>query len=283
MRSWQRWTIRILILLAVVAIGMLWYGYSTARSDPIVRETRIAVQGWPAGERPVRILLMSDIHVAGPDMPPERLERIVAHANGLRPDVVLIAGDFISEKRAATHVYTFDEIAAPLAGLRTRLGTFAVLGNHDHWVDADAARAALGRANVSVLNNEAARAGPLAIGGLDDDHTGHADLGRTLAAMRAAGGIPILLSHSPDPFPDVPGRVPLMVAGHTHCGQISLPIIGPLATASRHGTRYACGRIDENGKTLIVSAGLGTSILPVRIGAVPDVWLIEIGPEASGQ
>jgi len=267
--------------LLVLALLMGWYGYSTARSDPIVRETRVAIRDWPAGARPVRILLMSDIHVAGPDMPPERLERIVEHANGLRADAVLIAGDFISEKRVATHVYNFDEIAAPLAGLRAPLGVFAVLGNHDHWVDADAARAALSRANVRVLNNEAARAGPLAIGGLDDDYTGRADLGRTVAAMQAAGGIPVLLSHSPDPFPDVPGQVPLMVAGHTHCGQISLPLIGPIATMSRHGQRYACGRIEEDGRTLVVSAGLGTSILPIRIGAVPDMWLIELGPETA--
>lgn len=279
-RSLKRWTIGVLVGLLILALLMAWHGYSTARGDPVVRETRIAIRDWPAGERPVRILLMSDIHVAGPDMPPERLERIVAHANGLRPDAILIAGDFISEKTLSTRTYSFDEIAGPLAGLRARLGVFAVLGNHDHWVDADAARAALARADLRVLNNDAARAGPLAIGGLDDDHTGHADLGRTLAAMQAAGGIPILLSHSPDPFPEVPGGVPLMVAGHTHCGQISLPLIGPLATASRHGSRYACGRMVEDGKTLIVSAGLGTSILPIRIGAVPDMWLIELGPEA---
>lgn len=283
MKDWMRWPIRILLALFVIAIGLLWYGYSVAGSEPVVRETRAAVRDWPAGQRPVRILLMSDIHVAGPDMPPERLERIVSHANGLRPDAVLIAGDFISDKRVATHVYNFEEIAAPLAGLRARLGVFAVLGNHDHWVDADAARAALSRANVRVLNNEAARAGPLAIGGLDDDYTGHADLARTLAAMRTAGGVPVLLSHTPDPFPDVPQSVPLMVAGHTHCGQISLPLIGPVATMSRHGKRYACGRIEEDGKTLIVSAGLGTSILPIRIGAVPDMWLIEIGPETPGR
>lgn len=278
-RGLLRWLAIVLAGLLILALLFALYGYRTALADPIVRETRVEVADWPRGTPPVRILLMSDIHVAGPDMPPSRLEAIVAHANGLAPDAVLIAGDFISEKTVATQTYSFDEIAAPLAGLRARLGVFAVLGNHDHWVDAGAARAALGRANVRVLNNEAARAGPLAIGGLDDDHTGHADLARTLAAMQTAGGIPILLSHSPDPFPDVPGRVPLMVAGHTHCGQISLPFLGPLATASRHGKRYACGRIVEDGKTLIVSAGLGTSILPIRIGAVPDMWLIEIGPE----
>lgn len=282
-RTLKRWLVGVLAGLLILALLTAWYGYSVARTDPIVRETRVAIPGWPAGERPVRILLMSDIHVAGPDMPPERLTRIVEHANGLRPDAVLIAGDFISEKRVATHVYNFDEIAAPLAGLRARLGVFAVLGNHDHWADANSARAALGRANVRVLNNDAARAGPLVIGGLDDDYTGHADLGRTVTAMRAADGVPVLLSHSPDPFPDLPRDVRLMVAGHTHCGQISLPFIGPVSTMSRYGNRYACGRIDEDGRTLVVSAGLGTSILPIRIGAVPDIWLIELGPEASGR
>jgi hypothetical protein len=262
---------------------LVGYGYWAATRDPVVRETRVAVRAWPAGQRPVRILLASDIHVAGPDMPPDRLARIVEQINALAPDVVLIAGDFISEKATTTHSYTFDEIMAPLAGLRAPLGTFAVLGNHDHWVDAAAARRALIQANVRPLNNEAVRAGPLAIGGLDDDYTGHADLGRTLVAMQVAGGVPVLLSHSPDPFPDLPVDVPLMVAGHTHCGQISPPLIGPLATASRYGKRYVCGRIDEKGRTLLVSAGLGTSVLPLRIGAAPDLWLIEIGPAAPPQ
>jgi hypothetical protein len=238
----------------------------------------VEVAFWPAGQRPLRVLVASDIHVAGPDMPPQRLARIVEQMNALRPDIVLLAGDFISEKASATRIYSFDEIMAPLAGLRAPLGTFAVLGNHDHWVDAAAAKEALVRSSVRPLSNEAVRVGQLAIGGLDDDYTGRADLGRTLALLRAVGGVPILLSHSPDPFPEVPAWLPLMVAGHTHCGQISPPLIGPLATASRHGRRYVCGRVDEGGRTLVVGAGLGTSILPLRIGAVPDMWLIEVGP-----
>ena len=274
----MRWAFRLLILLLIAAIAVAGYGLWTARQEPVVREARVEVANWPAGEPSLEILLMSDIHVAGPDMTPERLEGIVAQANALSPDIVLIAGDFISEKRVQTVAYSFDEIAAPLAHLRAPLGVFAVLGNHDHWVDADAARAALSQAGVRVLTNEAVRAGPLAIGGLDDDYTGQAELGRTLVAMQMAGGVPVLLSHSPDPFPALPEDVPLMVAGHTHCGQIRLPLVGALATASRHGKRYACGRIDERGRTLIVSAGLGTSIVPLRIGAVPDMWLSEIGP-----
>ena len=96
--------------------------------------------------------------------------------------------------------------------------------------------------------------------------------------MRALPGARILLSHSPDPFPGVPGDVALMLAGHTHCGQVRLPFLGAVKTMSAYGQRYACGLIRENGRTLIVTAGLGTSGLPLRLGAVPDLWLIRLGP-----
>lgn len=221
-------------------------------------------------------MLISDIHVAGPDMPPARLARIVGRIDALKPDLVLIAGDFVSDKRLSTRRYGTAEAVAPLARLHPRLGTFAVLGNHDHWRDAAAISTALAHAGVRVLDNQAVRAGPLAVGGLDDAFTGHDDLAATLASLRAVGGVPVLLSHSPDPFPSVPAAVPLTVAGHTHCGQIRLPIVGPLATMSDHGARYACGLIREQGKILIVGAGLGTSVLPLRLGAVPDLWLVTL-------
>lgn len=267
------------LLLAILAGAVLtaWM-YRVALADPVVRRAEVAIPGAPEG---LRLLLLSDVHVGGPDMPPDRLARIVAQANALRPDLVVIAGDFVSDKRLSTHHYPLAQATAPLAGLRSRFGTFAVLGNHDHWRSAAAARAALARAGVRVLDNTAARAGPLAIGGLDDDYTGHANLPRTLAALRAAGGVPVLLSHSPDPFPHVPAAVRLMLAGHTHCGQIRLPLIGALTYMSVHGGRYACGLVREGDRTLIVSAGLGTSVLPLRLGAVPDLWLVTLRPPQS--
>jgi predicted MPP superfamily phosphohydrolase len=276
----MRWFLRLLILLLVVGLAMAGYGYWTATRGPVVREARVELRNWPKDQRPLRLLLLTDIHVQGPDMAPERLLRIVEQANALAPDMVLLAGDFIGDRELRTRSYSAEEMAAPLAALRAPLGRFAVLGNHDHWNNGPAVRAALTGAGIRVLVNEAVRVGPLALGGVDDDHTARSDLGRTLVGMQMAGGVPVLLSHSPDPFPALPEDVPLMLAGHTHCGQIRLPWIGPLATASRHGKRYACGRYDERGRTLIVSAGLGTSVLPFRIGAVPDMWLVELGPKA---
>jgi len=184
----------------------------------------------------------------------------------------------ITDKRLATRHYAMADAVAPLAGLRPRIGSFAVLGNHDHWRNAGEARRALRQAGIRVLDNDAAAAGPLVVGGLDDAFTGRHDVGRTVARMRALPGARILISHSPDPFPELPADIGLMAAGHTHCGQVRLPIVGALSTMSKYGQRYACCRIDEDGRTLIVTAGLGTSGITLRLGAVPDLWLIELRP-----
>jgi len=259
----------------LVGLALLAGMYRVAASDPIVRSATLNVNGLAT---PVRLVLLSDIHVAGPDMPPSRVRRIVGQINALRPDIILIAGDFVSDKKVSTHRYTVAEAIAPLADLKARLAIIAVIGNHDHWRDAGSVRAELARAGIRVLDNDAARVGPITVGGVDDPFTGYDNLNLAVARMRSMPAPRILLSHSPDVFPRVPQDVILTLAGHTHCGQIRLPVIGALSTMSNYGERYACGRIDENGRTLIVSAGVGTSLLPLRFGAVPDFWLIELRP-----
>ena len=269
--------IRLFLLSALLGVAVLGWGYAGAVSEPTIRRTELSLRDWPRDAPPLDLLLISDIHVAGPDMPPARLARIVEEIGALRPDLVLLAGDFVSDKAVATRTYPLAEAVLPLKRLRPRLGTFAVLGNHDHWRDKAGGKAALEAAGVRVLDNEAVQVGPVALGGLGDAFSGQDDLPTTVRAMRGLVGARILLSHSPDPFPDLPDEIGLMVAGHTHCGQIRLPLIGAISTMSRYGERYACGVIRENGKVLVVGAGLGTSILPLRIGAPPDMWLIRIG------
>ena len=274
----RRFLKRSFLICVIAGAALLLFSYGTAVREPIVRSIRVAAPGWPSGAPPLRLVLIADVHVAGPDMPPARLGRIVDRINRLSPDIVLIAGDLVSDKRTATRYYSHDEAIAPLAALRPRIAALAVLGNHDHWRDASAARRALARAGIRLLANQAVQVGPVAVGGLDDDFTGRADLPATVAALRRLSGPRLILSHSPDPFPDLGPDIFLMLAGHTHCGQIAPPLIGPVSTMSRYGRRYACGLVAEGGRTLIVSAGLGTSVLPLRLGAVPDMWLVEIGP-----
>lgn len=263
-----------LAALLILGLAVTGWSYRTALSDPVVRRAEIALPGLTA---PVRAVLISDLHVAAPDMPPERLQRIVAQIDALRPDIVLIGGDFIGDGRLSSPV-TAEEAIRPLAALRPRFGTIAVLGNHDYWNDAAAVRDALARAGIRLLMNDAVAAGPLAVGGLDDDFTGRSGMARTLRRLRSTPGARLMLSHSPDPFAGLPGDVTLMLAGHTHCGQIRLPLFGAFTYESRYGSRFGCGLVEEEGRTLIVTAGLGTSVLPLRLGAVPDLWLLELRP-----
>lgn len=124
---------RFLVLMALIGIGTVAWGYWTAISDPQIRYADVDMVPSSGLESRLRMLLLSAIHVAGPDMPPDRLHRIVQQANAQRPDAVLIAGDFVSDKRLATTSFSLEDAVAPLRDLRSRLGTFAVLGNHDHW------------------------------------------------------------------------------------------------------------------------------------------------------
>lgn len=263
------------MMLAAFVAGKAW---SDTMAEPAVRQTVIEVDGLARDTPPIRIALLSDIHVAGPDMPPARVARIVARVNALRPDLIVIAGDLVSEKRSATRVYSPAEAVAPLAALKAPLGVVAVPGNHDHWFDMPAIAAELRKNGILLLANEAAQLGPLAVGGLDDDFTGRADMRATLAAIEGLPGARIMLSHSPDPFPDMPASVPVMLAGHTHCGQIAWPWGGSPVSMSEYGQRYACGRVDEGGQVLVVGAGLGTSVLPFRLFTRPEIWLIKIVP-----
>lgn len=269
-----------LAALAAAPLVLATYMYAGATSDPVVRVATIAMPDWPAGAPPQRVVLLSDIHVAGPDMPPSRVARIVQQVNALKPDVVLLAGDFVSDKTVSTKTYSSAAGLAPLSQLHPPEGVFAVLGNHDHWRNAGDVRSALSAANVQVLDNAALSVGPIRLGGVDDDYTGNAKLDATVAAMRSGRGSKVLLTHSPDVAPNAPKDVTLILAGHTHCGQIRLPFVGPVAYVTKFGERYNCGIKAEGSRRVVVTAGLGTSVLPLRLGAVPEIWLLTLRPRS---
>jgi predicted MPP superfamily phosphohydrolase len=276
----KRVLIALLLLALTVPVPVL--GYINATADPVVRHADVGLRDWPAGARPIRVALLADAHVQGPDLSPERMTRIAAQVNAQKPDLILIAGDFSGDRTLRTRLYSETEIAASLSGLRAPLGVYAVLGNHDHWRDGPAMKRAVTAAGIPVLVNQAVRAGPLTIAGADDIHTGNADVEALMRSAAAFPGPAIVLSHSPDIAPVLPPQFGLVLAGHTHCGQIVLPLIGRLATASRYGERYACGLVREPDRTTIVSAGIGTSVLPFRFGAPPDFWMVMLGPIAPG-
>ncbi|MEL6486761.1 MAG: metallophosphoesterase [Pseudomonadota bacterium] len=250
-----------LIVLSIIAIALGWKIWSDTMSDPVIERLTVTSEALPTGSAPVRIALVADIHMAGPDMPPERVARIVEQTNALGADIIAVAGDLVSEKRTGTKVYTPSEVIAPLGALQAPIGIVLVPGNHDHWYDWPALASELAKfPHITVLENEAMQLGPLALGGVDDDFTSHDDVSKTLEAMETLTGPRVILTHSPDIFPDLPNDIVLMMAGHTHCGQIAYPWGGSPAKMSRYGDAFACGVVEEDGKTLVTSAGLGTSI-----------------------
>lgn len=269
------WHLPVLAVVLALALGV--YGWREARRDPVVRRADIALPDWPAGAPPISVALFSDIHAESWTMDAGRLARIVAQVNALHPDLVIIAGDTINGMGEAEVARALPALSA-LGGLKAPLGVVGVLGNHDYWTDPVATRQALAAQGVTMLANDAVARGPLAIGGLDDQPTRHARLGKTVTAMAGLPGARILVAHSPDIGPDMPDDVALLLAGHTHCGQVVLPWIGPVTHVSRYRARYLCGLVREGRRTVIVGAGLGTSVLPVRFLAPPDLWLIRLGP-----
>lgn len=249
----------------------------------------------------LRIAVIADVHACRPWMTPERIRSVVDLCNGLAPDLTVLLGDYVSSMNAVTEHVPSGEWSAALSGLSAPLGVFAILGNHDWWEDSIAqrnrhgptiAQKALEAVGVKVLENETVRINKdgkaFWLAGLGDqlallprsEHNrigwrGVDRLDDTLAAVDDEAAV-ILLAHEPDIFPRVPRRVSLTLSGHTHGGQVRLFGWSPVVP-SRYGNRYAYGHVEEEGRHLIVSGGLGMSIAPIRFGVRPEIVLLELG------
>jgi predicted MPP superfamily phosphohydrolase len=170
-------------------------------------------------------------------------------------------------------------IAVEMGKLRAPLGTIAVLGNHDWWNDGERITRALRQAGLTVLENEARRieygGKSFWVAGVADMWTRKPDIAGSLAQVNSDDPV-ILITHNPDIFPDVPPRVSLTLAGHTHGGQVNLPFIGRPIVPSNFGQRYASGHVVEDGRHLFVSDGIGTSIIPVRFRVPPEIVILTL-------
>jgi len=260
-----------LALLAAAAGG---WGLLIEPARLVHRVEEVQVPGLP----PLTVALLSDIHAGCNFVDEPRLREVVAAINEQHPDVVALLGDYVTENRFASPI-PVETTARLLGGLRAPGGVFAVLGNHDWWQDGPRARQALEEAGVRVLDGEATtievRGQRLSLLGVPDATTRPAYLDQAIERAPTAGPV-IALTHSPDVFPKMPSRVRLTLAGHTHGGQVRLPLLGSLVVPSRYGQRYVRGHIEEEGRHLYVTSGLGMSIFPVRFGVPPETVLLRV-------
>ncbi len=225
----------------------------------------------------LRVALLADLHVGSPFNGTASLERVVRRAQEADPDLILLLGDYVIHGVVGGHFVSPETTARILSRLAAPLGVFAVLGNHDWWLDAPRVRAALESEGIPVLEDEAvpveASACGLWLAGVGDYWEGEHDVDRALS--KVPEGAPVIaFTHNPDIFPDVPERVALTVAGHTHGGQVRLPLLGRPLVPSDFGQRYAAGHVRESGRHLFVSTGIGTSMLPVRFRVPPVVTIL---------
>jgi uncharacterized protein len=209
--------------------------------------------------------------------PPEVIQRAVDRRNEAAADVILLGGDFVTFRS-----YYVDRLIEPLRQLRAPLGVFAVLGNHDHWTGADDVRRALPAAGVQLLHNASVRLSSpfenVRLVGIDDHFSGWPDA--SVVDWPGADAVTILNIHEPSGLLDVADRhFDLALAGHTHGGQIVLPLIGaPVTPSGALSRRYMAGRYSVGGgRELMVSRGVGNGgFLPIRYGAPSDVVIVTV-------
>lgn len=284
-----------------IALAGLFAGVHAILVEPVLQ---LRVQRWvlhPAtwrrGHR-LRLVILADLHAGGLNMNEARVEAIVARANDLGGDLILLLGDY-----RATHPWQLHRVpittAAPiLAGLKAPLGVHAVLGNHD-WRDQLRlygptrgrihTQIALEEAGIPVLVNRAVKIGAgdqaFWLAGLDSqsayrgfarrrEWAGLDDLPNTLKQLTDDDPV-ILMAHEPDIFVNMPQRIALTVSGHTHGGQVRFGPWVPVVN-SRYGSRFAWGHVNEEGRDLVVSGGLGCSGLPIRFGSPPEITVVDL-------
>ena len=262
------------IVAAAAAAALAWAGWIEPRRLVTVRRT-LELPRWPPALDGVRLGLLSDIHGGAPHAGAKSITRAVERLNDEAPDVVLLLGDYIDAHPLWGGRLPPEDIARALGDLRAPLGVFAVLGNHDWKQAGDAMWRALTGAGIEVLENRSARAGDFHVAGLADLRLRRPDLPTALAGIPPDAPV-ILLSHDPDVFPYVPDRVALTLSGHLHGGQVAIPVLRRPALPSRYGERYARGHVVEDDRHLYVSSGFGTSGLPLRLLAPPEVVILEL-------
>lgn len=270
--------------IAVFEVGY-WlniYAWFVEPNQLVVRRIEIVSEDWQGA--PLTIAAISDTHVAGPHVDAARMGRIVQRVNALRPELVVLLGDYVNGRlhpaeRSPAENQEITGGIATFAVLRARYGVVGVIGNHDVWYDRAIVQTEMENAGVATLWNRhivIRRTGgaPLVIAGLADFSTGDPDFAAALDGAPEDADT-LVISHSPDPFVNMPRGPALMLAAHGHCGQVTIPFVGrPIVPLVND--RFACGLVEENGRRMYVTGGIGTSMIPVRFLNPPEIVLITL-------
>ena len=271
--QWWTW------LAAACVLAVLVQGFVVEPGELVERDYALAPRGWPRACDGLRVDVVADTHTGSPRNGLDHFDEVVKRLSDDDSKIVLMAGDYVILKVLLGRYVPASDTAEHLKPLLARKPVYAVLGNHDWWKGGPAVREAFAAVGVHMIDN---RAEAVSVGGcrfwlvgLGDALEGKPDIPGAFAQVTDDAPV-IALTHEPSLFPRIPARAALTVAGHTHGGQVRLFGYSPV-TSSRYGNRYAYGHVIEQDRHLIVSGGLGTSILPIRLGVPPEIVLIRLG------
>ena len=256
-----------------------WTEFARAQ-DIAWRTAHCAPPGWRERSQALHVAILADLHVGSHTDDADRLIKIVSKVNRRMPDIVLLLGDYVNMQPFGGGRVPPSVTSAILEELNAPLGIYAVLGNHDHDYGPERITGALTQAGVKVLDNAseviASPKGDFVLFGLPALAPNGSGVNGLVAD--APGDLPgIVMAHDPAFFAHVPAGPYITVSGHTHGGQFRLPKIGAVVNSSRAPLRWTHGHVVEKDRHLYVSSGIGTSVIPLRIGCPPEVNFLHLG------
>ena len=280
-QSWRKLIRAALASFLLFILACLGWGFFIEPNRLVVQQATIQIDNWPKELSGLRIAMIGDIHTGGPFIDDNKLRKIVELTNQQNPDLIVLLGDYMSPNSWHSHRVEPEVTAAAMKNLRAPLGVYTVLGNHDWWYNGAKVRRAFEDNGIPVLDDEVAeikwRDKSFWLAGLADLWTRPQHISETVAKV-PPGATVIALTHNPDIFPNLPRSVPLLLAAHTHGGQVNLPLIGTPIVPSRFGPKYTRGHVFENDHHMYVTSGIGTSIMPIRFRVTPEIVILTINP-----
>lgn len=269
-------------LLALGGVGATTAGAWGFLVEPRIvkqRDIRLESAKWPGHRSELRVAVLGDFQVGAPWFKVKQLDKVVARVNALEPDLVVLLGDYVIEGVLFGRFVHPSDIAGSLGKLKARYGVYSVLGNHDWWHDGEEIRRELEATGIHVLENESMPIdlpdGRLWVAGLADESTREPCMVKTFGSIPEGDPV-IALAHDPMTFLGMPDRAVVTFAGHTHGGQFRLPVVGTPYPVGGTPRRLAYGLVEEKGRHIYVTSGLGTSALPLRFNMPPEIAMVTL-------
>ncbi len=268
-------------VISVLLLAVLYYTFAIEPDRLVINSVSLEVPHWSNALNGFKIVAISDIHGGSDNITGEKIRKVVELANEQNPDIIVLLGDYVSQAVSNTSPLLripMNEIADNLSGLKAKFGVFAIIGNHDRWYNSSIVENELKRIGYNVIDNETVSFESdgkiVSIIGIEDFWKNQeVKIDDQLSKIKPLENL-LVITHNPDSFDFTPESISLVMAGHTHGGQVNFPIIGtPILVAK---PEYTAGHVLKDGRNLFVTTGVGTSGLGVRFRVPPEIAVITL-------